>query len=112
MNTNNVKGYHAHIYYDADSYDQAQLFAEAAHQQFSLAVGHMHKQAVGPHPRWSCQLSFKRDLLNEFIPWATKHRKGLTLFIHTVTGNDLFDHTDGTLWMGKMEELDLSIFNG
>ena len=106
-----VKGYHAHIYFDQDSYLQAQEFAKGAQQQFNLSVGHMHKQPVGPHPKWSCQLSFKRSLLADFIPWAATNRQGLTLFIHTVTEDDLFDHTEGALWMGTMEALDLSIFS-
>ncbi|MGH1485858.1 MAG: DOPA 4,5-dioxygenase family protein [Cellvibrionaceae bacterium] len=109
-NAIHIKGYHAHVYYDEQTFEQAQVLCGQAGELFNVSVGHMHKQAVGPHPMWSCQLAFKTDLLSEMIPWLSTNRKGLTVFIHGISGNDLLDHTDYAVWMGSIENLDLSIF--
>ena len=106
-----IKGYHAHVYFDEDTVEQADALCTQAGKLFPLSVGHMHKKPVGPHPMWSCQLAFKRELLSDIIPWLSLNRGQLTVFIHGITGDDLLDHTQCTLWMGSMEPLDLSIFN-
>jgi len=106
-----IQNFHVHIYYDASSYDQASKLCDEAGQRFNLPVGHKHKQAVGPHPCWSCQLTLSTELFGEVIPWLALNRQGLTIFIHANTGNDLKDHTEYTLWMGTIEPLNLDIFS-
>ena len=106
-----IKGYHAHVYYDSDTFEQASELCDRAGKRFELSVGHKHQKPVGPHPRWSCQLAFKPELFGTVIPWLALNRKGLTVFIHPETGNDLQDHTEHTIWMGSMEKLNLDIFS-
>lgn len=105
-----IHGYHAHVYFDADTYDQAVELCDRAGATFALSVGRKHQKPVGPHPQWSCQLAFKPDLFGSVIPWLALNRNGLTVFIHLDTGNDLKDHTDHTIWMGTIEPLKLEIF--
>ena len=69
----------------------------------------MHQQPIGPHPRGNCQLSFNADLFGQVVPWLINHRGGLTVFIHTITGDDYLDHTDNVLWLGAVEKLDLTM---
>ncbi|MGA8133977.1 MAG: DOPA 4,5-dioxygenase family protein, partial [Pseudomonas gingeri] len=38
-------------------------------------------------------------------------RKGLVVFIHPLTDDDLADHRDHAIWMGAVRPLDLSIFS-
>jgi len=45
-----------------------------------------------------------------FAQWAVLNRRGLTIFAHAETGNDLADHTEHVIWFGPSETLDLSIF--
>ncbi len=105
-----IQSFHVHVYYDASCFEQASKLCDEAGRRFNLPVGHKHKQAVGPHPCWSCQLTLPTELFGEVVPWLSLNRQGLTILIHANTGNDLKDHTEYTLWMGKMESLDLAIF--
>jgi aromatic ring-cleaving dioxygenase len=103
-----ITGYHAHVYFDAATRERAgQLCAEAA-RMFGLAVGRMHDQPVGPHPRGSCQLAFGPELFGEVIPWLIVNRSGLTVFAHAESGNALEDHTEHVLWLGPSESLNLA----
>ncbi|MBV4461103.1 DOPA 4,5-dioxygenase family protein [Pseudomonas sp. COR58] len=105
-----IKGYHAHIYYDAGTIGQARALCEQAAQRFALTMGRMHERPVGPHPDWSCQLAFGPELLGDVLPWLALNRKGLVVFLHPDTGDDLLDHTEHAIWMGAVRPLDLSIF--
>ncbi|WP_271078133.1 DOPA 4,5-dioxygenase family protein [Aurantiacibacter sp. MUD61] len=105
-----LKGFHAHIYYDADEVDLARDFAAQAKAQFKFAVGHFHIDPIGPHPRGSCQLSLGVEEFGRFAPWAAQERGDLTIFAHGLSGDDWADHTQHVIWFGPSEELDLSIF--
>ncbi|PAW53581.1 4,5-dioxygenase [Pseudomonas moraviensis] len=105
-----IKGYHAHIYFDADTIDQARALCEQAEQLFPLKMGRVHERPVGPHPDWSCQLAFGPQMIGEVLPWLALNRKGLVVFLHPDTGDDLLDHTEHAIWMGAMRPLDLSVF--
>jgi len=43
------------------------------------------------------------------IPWLAMNRKGLVVFIHPISDNDLVDHRDRAMWMGAVRPLDLSV---
>lgn len=105
-----ISGYHAHIYFDADSYAQAESLCLEALRRFDLEMGRMHRKPVGPHPHWSCQLSFGPDTFASLIPWLSLNRNGLDIFIHPITGNHLLDHSDHALWMGTQQPLKLEMF--
>jgi DOPA 4,5-dioxygenase len=104
-----IHGYHAHVYFNADTLPQARALCEAAAAQFPLKLGRMHEKPVGPHPDWSCQLAFKAALFADVVPWLALHREGLVVFIHPLTGQDLIDHRDRAIWMGAVRPLDLSV---
>ena len=77
---------------------------------FPLKMGRVHERPVGPHPDWSCQLAFEPQYIGEVLPWLALNRKGLVVFLHPDTGDDLLDHTEHAIWMGAIRPLDLSIF--
>lgn len=103
-----ITGYHAHVYFDETSVDQARTLCEAARDRFGVQMGRMHLKPVGPHPCWSCQLAFGPDAFAEVIPWLALNRNGLIVFTHTETGDDLKDHSEHAIWMGDIKTLDLS----
>ena len=105
-----IESFHAHVYFDAATVDQARGFCERARDEFGVAMGRVHEKLVGPHPMWSCQLTVLPETFGDFIPWLAVNRDGLVVFIHTNTGDDLTDHTKHAIWMGEMMDLDLSIF--
>jgi DOPA 4,5-dioxygenase len=110
MNMQAVQGYHAHVYFNADTVDQARALCEEATQRFGLKMGRVHERPVGPHPDWSCQLAFEHAQLADVTLWLALNRKGLVVLLHPLTGDDLADHTEHAIWMGAVRALDVSIF--
>ena len=101
-----IKGYHAHIYYDAESKSKAQALSKAVENQFGEAVfGRWHDRPVGPHPDWSHQISFRPELFDKIIPYLALNRNGLVIFTHPNTDDVLRDHNDGAIWMGNIRPL-------
>ena len=105
-----ITEYHAHVYFDEATVEQAKNLCEEAGRCFQISVGRFHQKPVGPHPCWSCQLTFKPELFGQLLPWLAFNRKGLVVFIHPDTGNNLSDHSERAIWMGEMKTLDLSRF--
>jgi len=106
-----IQGYHAHIYFDAETETQARSLIERVAERFAVTVGRVHCRPVGPHPCWSCQLAFGPELFAELMPWLILNRQGLVVFTHPLTGDDLADHTDYVVWLGEAQPLDLSVFH-
>ena len=106
-----IKGYHAHVYFDETTLEQAKTLCEQAGKRFQVTVGRIHCQPVGPHPSWSCQLAFDRSQHTDLLSWLALNRKGLTILIHPLTGNDLKDHTDYASWMGEPQNLKLDVLH-
>ena len=107
-----IKDFHAHVYFDADTLAQARALCEQARDTFGVEMGRVHERPVGPHPDWSCQLAFGPDKFADVVSWLALNRNGLTVFIHPETGDELKDHTEHAMWMGQIRPLDTSIFEG
>ena len=105
-----IQDYHAHVYFDTDSRDLAKSLREEIEANFEIEMGRWHEKEVGPHPRWSYQVKFDTELFAELVPWLMQHRRGLTIFLHPNTGDDLADHRDWPIWMGEMLPLKLAMF--
>ena len=105
-----IKGYHAHVYFDATTLARARALCEQAAQLFGVRMGRVHERPVGPHPDWSCQLAFGPELIGVVLPWLALNRNGLVVFMHPETGDDLRDHTEYAIWMGAIRPLNLSMF--
>ncbi|NKC12179.1 MAG: 4,5-dioxygenase [Gammaproteobacteria bacterium] len=104
-----IRGFHAHVYFDANTVVAARALCEAASARFPVRMGRVHEKLVGPHPRFSCQLAFEPPVLGDLLSWLALNRQGLTVFVHPQTGDDLTDHTNHAIWMGQMLELDLDV---
>lgn len=104
-----IRGWHAHVYYDADSKAAAAGLREAIEARFDMRMGRWHDKPVGPHPMWSYQVAFRPELFGEIVPWLTQHRGDLIVLVHPETGNDMIDHRDYPFWLGDPQELKLSV---
>ncbi len=105
-----IRGYHAHVYFDAKTVDQARRLCTAAADAFGVEMGRMHEKCVGPHPRWSCQLTATAEQFAALLPFLALKRDGLLVFAHPITGDHLADHRDYAIWLGAGLNIDLSIF--
>jgi aromatic ring-cleaving dioxygenase len=101
-----IKGYHAHIYYDRQSKEAAQLVREQLGQKFAVKLGNWHDEPVGPHLKGMYQVVFGPPELNKLVPWLMLNRSGLSILVHPETGNDLEDHRDNAMWLGEPVDLD------
>ncbi|MBI4205180.1 MAG: DOPA 4,5-dioxygenase family protein [Betaproteobacteria bacterium] len=102
--------YHAHVYFEEKTTEQARELCQNAAKLFGVGMGRVHQKPVGPHPRWSCQLSFDSTQFEKLIPWLDENRDGLTVLVHGVTGDDLEDHTTNASWLGEPAKLKLEVF--
>ena len=102
--------YHAHVYFDAATLEQARTLCEAAAARFGVQMGRVHQRPVGPHPHWSCQLTFDSQQFERLIPWLEARREGLTVLVHPSTGDSLADHTTHASWLGRPAALNLAQF--
>lgn len=105
-----ITSWHAHVYFDAGSRDTASALRDvistelAAHMQ----MGRFHEKPVGPHPMWSYQLAFDAGAFAHVVGWLALNHGALDVFIHPNTGDELADHRDSALWLGRSHVLDLS----
>ena len=107
-----INGYHAHIYYEADTREIAASTRDALEARFkgAICLGRWHDKKVGPHTRSMYQVAFDCKLFSEIVPWLAFNRGGLAILIHPVSGNSLADHTDHAIWMGEVLTINRSIF--
>ena len=103
-----IRNYHAHIYYDGVSKQFAESLRSHLEIRFPDAVyGRWHDQPVGPHPDGSFQIEFPSELFQPIVSFLALNRGALVIIIHPNTGNALMDHRDYAIWMGAVRPLNL-----
>ncbi len=107
IETDAIRDYHAHVYYDAATKETARRLRERVAARFEVAMGRWHDRPVGPHPRGSYQIAFEPELFGTLVPWLALNRDGLVIFVHPNTGDDLADHDERAIWLGETVALDL-----
>jgi aromatic ring-cleaving dioxygenase len=105
-----IKHYHFHLYYELENLSLAADIRKEVNQAFDLEVGRLWEKPVGPHPVCSCQVTVPVDKFEEVTAWFLKNRKGIDLFIHPVSGDDILDHSDSIMWIGKSYKLNTDFF--
>lgn len=102
-----VRAYHAHVYFDAAQRGRAVRLRQELGRRFAVRIGGMHDRPVGPHPQAMFQAVFAAADFGRVVPWLMQHRDGLDVLVHPDTGDDLADHRDRALWLGRSLRLDL-----
>ncbi len=106
-----IHGYHAHIYYEPETRAQALRLRAQMEQLFPTCLyGRWHDKPVGPHPSAMFQVAFATPLFATLVPWLMLHHGTLTIFLHPETGDDLIDHAEHALWIGRQQVLNLEQF--
>jgi aromatic ring-cleaving dioxygenase len=104
---NHITDFHAHIYFDSVSRDAAAHVREELGAKFAVQLGRWHDRPIGPHPRAMYQVSFLPEEFGKVVPWLMLNRQGLDILVHPETGDDVEDHTNHALWLGKKLELNI-----
>jgi aromatic ring-cleaving dioxygenase len=100
-----INGYHAHVYFDANSEPAALDLRERIAESLDVDIGRIHRKPVGPHPHWSYQLAFAPDQFGEVVPFLMLHRGRLDVLVHPRTGDEIRDHFDYAIWLGEKAAL-------
>lgn len=110
LDVSRIQSWHAHVYFAAGSRDAARAFREAvvAHFGEAIEMGRFHERPVGPHPQWSYQIAFAPDRFAEVVGWLSLNHGPLDVFVHPNTGDQLRDHRDSAIWLGRSYTLNLA----
>lgn len=101
-----ITGYHAHVYYDAETRETAAKLREELAARFPVTLGRWHDRPVGPHSAAMYQVAFAPTDAGRIIPWLMLNHGPLSVFIHPLTGDDRADHDEHALWLGDRLPLD------
>ncbi len=109
-----IESWHAHVYFDASSRDAAWALRETIAVELGgrMELGRFHEKPVGPHPMWSYQLAIPAAGFSEVVGWLALNHGALDVFVHPNTGDELRDHRDCALWLGKSHTLNLAALGG
>jgi DOPA 4,5-dioxygenase len=113
--SNPTDPYHAHIYYDGDTW----IAAQRLHQKLNdlrasgaipdlVLVGKMHDRGVGPHPKPQFEVQFLASALPNIVPMLKI--TGLSALVHPLCA-DPADHTTLAKWIGEPLPLDESVLD-
>lgn len=103
----------AHIYYSVGQKDKALQLRAAAMQKFAglhVFIGEMIPEAIGPHPTPMFEINFPKDHFADVVMWLMHERGELSVLVHELTGDDLYDHTQAAMWLGSPVELKYDVF--
>lgn len=105
-----IESWHAHVYFDAARRDAAWALRELIGAELAgrMALGRFHEKPVGPHPMWTYQLAFAPADFSRVVGWLALNHGALDVFVHPNTGDELRDHRDRALWVGKSYALNLA----
>ena len=114
LDVSRITSWHAHVYFDAASRDEAWKFREVVTAQFgdTMEMGRFHERPVGPHPQWSYQIAFAPAHFSGVVSWLALNHGMLDVFVHPNTGDELRDHRNCAIWLGQSYQLDLRAVGG
>jgi aromatic ring-cleaving dioxygenase len=98
-----IKSYHAHIYFDDDTYEKAALLRQWAIERFPVELGNWNLEPRGPHVTPSFYFGFTNDLLPVVVPWLQLNSLGLTILLHPNTNDPRADHLHYALWVNRAQ---------
>jgi len=109
-----IDSWHAHVYFEASSREAAWSLRESIRVELAgrMEMGRFHEKPVGPHPMWSYQLAIPAASFAHVVGWLALNHGALDVFVHPNTGDELRDHRDCALWLGRSHTLNLAALAG
>ena len=104
-----VKGYHAHVYYDAATKPKAAELRATIIARFAVEPGAFSDEPRGPHPISQFNVIFKTEEFQNVVPWLMLNRDGLDVLVHPLTESSYDDHSKNALWLGTPVPMRLEI---
>ena len=106
-----IDGYHAHIYYDAETRARASQLRESIAATLGVEVRELSDAPRGPHPVPQFRFSFTTAQFEKVVPWLMLNRQGLDVLVHPLTHNSYDDHSRYAVWLGSPVTLRLNPTN-
>ena len=95
-----IRGYHAHVYYDADTRKIAAGLRDTIIGRFTVKPGAFSDEPIGPHPISQFNVVFRTEEFQNIVPWLMLNREGLDVLVHPLTDSSYNDHTANAMWLG------------
>jgi DOPA 4,5-dioxygenase len=114
LNPSLIHDWHAHVYFTASTREAASTLRGIIETELAgrVQVGRFHEKPVGPHPMWSYQLAFAPAEFAHVVGWLALNHGELDVLVHPNTGEELRDHRDRALWLGRSHALNLTALAG
>ena len=104
-----LKGYHAHVYYNQTTRPTAERLRDAIIGKFAVRPGAFSDEPIGPHPISQFNVIFETDEFQKIVPWLMLNRGDLAILVHPDTGDAYADHARHALWLGAILPLRLDV---
>jgi aromatic ring-cleaving dioxygenase len=95
------KGYHAHVYYNAETKPVAAQLRDTLIGKFKVEGGALSDEPRGPHPISQFNVIFETPEFQNIVPWLMLNREGLDILVHPLTDSSYNDHTAYAMWLGE-----------
>ena len=102
-----IRGFHAHVYFDAIERPTAERIRDALAQHLGVNVGALHDRPVGPHAKAMFQVAITPEQFATVVPWLMVNRAGLSVLVHPISDDPVRDHDTSPLWMGEPLPIDV-----
>ena len=103
------RGYHAHVYYNAETKPAAARLRQTIIDKFAVEPGGFSDEPAGPHPISQFNVIFKVEEFPNLVPWLMLNRDGLDVLVHPLTDSNYDDHSKNAMWLGAPVKLNLDI---
>lgn len=104
-----LKGYHAHVYFDAATRSTAERLRDTIVEKFTVRAGAFSDEPRGPHPIAQFNVIFEPPEFQKIVPWLMFNREGLNVLVHPLTESSYDDHSRNALWLGTPVDLRLDV---
>jgi DOPA 4,5-dioxygenase len=104
-----IRGFHAHVYFDAVTRLTAERLRETLAQHLGVEVGALSERPDGPHAKAMFQVTITPEQFATVVPWLMVNRSGLSVLVHPVTDDAVADHETRPFWMGESLPFDVEI---
>jgi len=104
-----IRGYHAHVYYDPATKPKAAALREQIIAKFKVEPGGFSDEPRGPHPISQLNVIFETPEFQHIVPWLMLNREGLDVLVHPLTDSSYDDHSKNALWLGTPVPMKLEV---
>ena len=104
-----VKGYHAHVYYDAATRPAAEKLRDRLASRFPVELGRFSDAPIGPHPISQFAVILKTEQFQDVVSWLMFNREDLDVLVHPLSDDLVLDHSKYALWLGTPVPMKLEV---